>query len=131
MVHCSYFRYEVKAKGRSRIVESISSRRARGEVRNPLLVLVSVERRDEDDLSSACQRAADEVSKQCERLGLKSIVLHSFAHLFAELSSPQAALEAMVELEKILSDRGYWVVRTPFGGSMKLSLRPEATHCLG
>jgi len=125
MIHCSYFKYEVKARGRSSIAESISSSRARGEARDLLLVLVSVEKRDEENLLKACQKAAEEVSRHCKRIGVGSVVIHSFAHLFADLSSPQAALEATMKLEELLKARGYQVKRTPFGWFHEVELKAK------
>jgi len=43
------------------------------------------------------------------------VVLHPFAHLFAELGSPRLAVEIMEGVRESLALQGFEVSRTPFG----------------
>jgi threonyl-tRNA synthetase len=54
-----------------------------------------------------------------------TIVIHPFAHLFGELSSPEAAIEILTLIEEGLARLGFTVLRTPFGWFNTLELRAK------
>jgi threonyl-tRNA synthetase len=95
------------------------------DVDEALLVLVSVERTDETSPEEVSVNAVEEISKLCHQLKTNVIVLHPFAHLFVEMSQPETALKVMKLTEKGLSQRGFKVVRTPFGWFNTLDLRAK------
>lgn len=95
------------------------------EVDEALLVLASAEKGDEPDPSAVGRMAAVEVAKLARQLRVSSVVIHSFAHLFAELAQPEAALLVLQEMERALASDGFSVARTPFGwfNTMELSAK--------
>lgn len=95
------------------------------EVGESLLVLSSVEKQDEADPSMTSQKAVDELSKLARQLKVDTIVIHPFAHLFGDLSSPEAAFETLTLIEKGLAQLGFRIVRTPFGWFNALELRAK------
>lgn len=113
MMHVNSFRSKITEKGRSPLVETPES----GEtaVGEALLVLSSVEKGDEADPALVAVRAAGEISKNAANLKVKTIVLHPFAHLFARLGAPETAVEVLDRVKDVLGEKGYEVIRTPFG----------------
>jgi hypothetical protein len=111
MWHVSAFRSEPGARGRSKLADAPRAV-AVGEA---LLVFASVERADEGDGAGVVARACDAVVEQAGRVGARTVVLHSFAHLFGELASPSFARQVLDELEAELRGAGFSVEQTPFG----------------
>lgn len=113
MMHVNSFRSCITEKGRSRVVEHPEPRET--SVEESMVVLLSVEAGDEKDPEGTAVRAAGEMEKNARNLKAGTIVLHPFAHLFAELGPPESALEIMDRVKDILREKGFDVVRTPFG----------------
>ncbi|MCL5076316.1 MAG: threonyl-tRNA synthetase editing domain-containing protein, partial [Chloroflexi bacterium] len=82
MLHVDYFYCKITEKGRSKVVEEL--RQPETRVDEALVVLSSVERSDEDRAERTAERAAQEITTLARQLKVGSIVLHPFAHLFAE-----------------------------------------------
>ena len=123
MLHVDYFSSTITEKGRSKIVEEPTSKTIR--VEEALLVLASVERQDETDPEYISNKTVEEISKLSNQLKVHTIVLHPFAHLFAEMSSPETALRTLKLIEDGLNRRGFNVVRTPFGWFNTLELKAK------
>ncbi len=113
LIHVNSFRSEMTERGRSPVFEEPESRVV--ETDEAILVLASVEKRDEEDLEGAVQAARHEIAKLASQLKVGRIVLNPFAHLFGELSSPKIAVRAMQSLGEALSGDGLSVSRIPFG----------------
>jgi threonyl-tRNA synthetase len=80
-----------------------------------LVVLASVEKGDERAANLVAQRASAEIAKLATQLKVTTIVLHPFAHLFGELSTPQEAIAILSRTYQALLDAGLQSYRTPFG----------------
>lgn len=113
MMHANSFRSCITEKGRSRVVEPPEPRETK--VGESMVVLLSVEAGDEKDPEGTAARAAGEMEKNARNLKAGVIVLHPFAHLFAELGPPESALQIMDRVKDLLMEKGFDVVRTPFG----------------
>lgn len=122
-IHVDHFRSEVTERGRSRILEEPEERVV--SVGEALVILSCVERADETDPSSVVRRAADEIETMARQLKVDTLVIHSFAHLFAELARPSTALDVLKELTAELRSRGFTTYRTPFGWFNTLDLRAK------
>jgi len=122
-LHVDYFRSEITQKGRSPLVESYSDRAA--ELTDGLLVLVSVEAGDEADSAGLAGKAAAELEDLAGRVGERRMLLHSFAHLFAELARPEDAVTILDATAERLRERGLEVTRTPFGWFNTLEIRAK------
>jgi threonyl-tRNA synthetase len=123
ILHVDYFRCTITEKGRSKIVEDAPSKTT--EVGDALLVLVSVEKKDEVNPEDVSRKAVGEVAKLGQQLKVDAIVLHPFAHLFGELSKPDVAIKTLKLIEEGLVQHGFKVTRTPFGWFNTLELRAK------
>jgi threonyl-tRNA synthetase len=123
MLHVDHFCSTVTERGRSRLIEEPPSKTV--EVDEALLVLISVERTDETSPEDVSLKAVEEISRLCHQLKANVIVLHPFAHLFADMSKPETALRVMRLTEEGLNQRGFKVVRTPFGWFNTLDLKAK------
>ncbi|MCP8304259.1 MAG: hypothetical protein H3Z50_02125 [archaeon] len=123
MLHVDYFRSTISKKGRSRIVEEPESKTM--EVKEALIILSSVEKQDERDPESVSRKATEQISKLAKQLKIGTMVLHPFTHLFGELSKPEVAVEILELTKKGLIEKGFKVVRTPFGWFCTLELKAK------
>jgi threonyl-tRNA synthetase len=103
----------ITTKGRSKVYEAYNDPVTR--VDEALLVLSSVERGDEGAPERVASRASAEIVKLATQLKITTVVLHPFAHLFAELSAPDVAIEVLSRTQQALIEAGLQTYRTPFG----------------
>ncbi len=122
-MHVDYFQSAVTERGRSPVVETYEDRVT--EMREGLLVLASVEKGDEDAPERVAEGAAAEIADVAGKVGARRVVLHSFAHLFAELARPSDAVAILKATEQRLRERGIEVTRTPFGWFNTLEIRAK------
>jgi len=125
MLHVDAFRSTITERGRSSLVEEVNPGSKTTEVAEALLVLASVEKADEPQLEGTSERAVAEIAQLARRLKTGTVVLHPFAHLFGDLSSPQVAVRTLKLTEDGLTREGFKVVRTPFGWFNTLELRAK------
>lgn len=123
MLHVDYFKSTVAKRGRAKIFEEPSSKNM--EVKESLLVLINVEKQDENNPEGISKKTVDEIAKHGHNLKVYNIVLHPFAHLFGEPSKPEVAVEIIRQMEKNLLQRGFRVARTPFGWFNTWELRTK------
>ena len=112
-LHVNSFCCTITTKGRSKVYEAYDDPVTR--VDDALLVLVSVERGDERNPQLVAERASAELVTLVAQLKATTVVLHPFAHLFAELAAPQSAIDILSRTQEALSRAGLTTVRTPFG----------------
>ena len=121
--HVDRFQCTITEKGRSPLVEEITSRET--EVHEALIVFTSVEKSDEAAPARVAEKAAEELFTLSQQLKAQQIVLHPFAHLFAELSRPEVAVQVLDHTSRLLAEKGVHVVRTPFGWFNKLDIQAK------
>jgi hypothetical protein len=108
-------------KSFSKTLPDASAEDVRGEVdeqvRDALVVFVHAERKDEDadERRGVFRKTLKHVKWLANKRDLKNVVLHSFAHLGGESSSPEFTRGFLDELAARLRDTGYDVRETPFG----------------
>lgn len=112
-LHVNSFCCTITTKGRSKVYEEYDAPVTR--VEEALIVLVSVERGDEPNPALVAQRASREIAKLAGQVKTTTIVLHPFAHLFAELSAPEVAIDILSRTHQALLKAGLQSIRTPFG----------------
>jgi threonyl-tRNA synthetase len=122
-IHVDHFRSTITEKGRSKVREPYEDPTT--EVSEALVLLTSVERGDETDPDGVAEAAAEEVALLAGNLKVGTVLVHSFAHLFAELSAPETAVQVMKGLESRLRERGLQTIRTPFGWFNTLEMRAK------
>ncbi|MBI5305363.1 MAG: hypothetical protein HY868_24750 [Chloroflexi bacterium] len=121
--HVDSFVCRITEKGRSPVVEPMGERET--HVSDALLVLTSVEKGDERAPQIVAERAATMLAEHARKLRVTTIVLHSFAHLFAELAAPADAIAVMQQVETRLRAAGLTVIRTPFGWFNELDIKAK------
>lgn len=121
--HVDFFQCRITEKGRSPLVEDYDDPLTTAE--EALLILASVEKADEAAPDVVAARAADEIARHAAQLKVMRIVLHPFAHLFAELGRPAVAVQVLKAVEADLRGRGLAVQRTPFGWFNTLEIRAK------
>ena len=120
--HVDAFVAEPTERGRSPVADA-EPRTVR--VDEALVVFAAAEKADEPEPEAAAGRAARAIVDVAQRLGAREIVLHSFAHLFVELSSPTVAKQILDETERLLQADGYIVSQSAFGWFNRLELRAK------
>lgn len=113
ILHVNSFCCTITEKGRSKVYEPYDDSVTR--VEDALVVLSSVEKGDERNPALVAQRASAEIHKLASQLKVTTIVLHPFAHLFAELGPPEAAIDLLTRTQQELAALGVQCLRTPFG----------------
>lgn len=113
ILHVNSFRCTITTKGRSKVYEDYDDPIT--TVNEALIVFTSVERGDEHAPDMVARRAATEIAKFAEQLKVTTVVLHPFAHLFAELSAPEVAIDILCRTQQELLQAGLRTYRTPFG----------------
>ena len=121
--HCDSFKSKVTEKGRSPLREEVTEPMINtGEC---LLIYAACEKVDEADPPAVIEQVTAEIAKFARQFKVDTIVLHSFAHLFVELSSPQTALDVLKGTEAKLRDDGFTVFSTPFGWFNALEIKAK------
>lgn len=123
MIHVDSFRSELTEKGRSKLIEEPIERIV--AVEEAIVILTAVEKADEVNPTLVVHRAAQEIEKIARQLKVSTLVVHSFAHLFAELASPVIAVNMLKELASELASRGFTTHRSPFGWFNTLEIKAK------
>ncbi|MBS7610470.1 hypothetical protein KEJ19_07975 [Candidatus Bathyarchaeota archaeon] len=126
MLHSDYFRYECTNK--TPFSEEAREEDLKGFVeKSVLVVLISCEKKDEEDPQKVAEKAVEMILDIMGRVKASNIVLHSFAHLSEDLSSPGIAKVIIDEMARILMSKGsYRIFKTPFGWRDILELRVKS-----
>lgn len=120
--HVDAFAAEPEQRGRSAVADAAPQpvRIAEG-----LVVFAACEKQDEGEPEAVATRAAVAIADIAGRLGSRTVVLHSFSHLFVELSAPAVAREILHETQRRLAAQGYSVSQTAFGWFNRLEMRAK------
>lgn len=122
--HCEYFGYKTTKRSRSKIYEELSDDLKQNEIENTIVIFISIEEIDEKNLNFL-EKGIKEIINITNQLKVKNIVLISFAHLFGKLSSPEFGLDSLRKLEDLLKQKGFTVLRPPFGWFNELELKAK------
>ncbi len=125
MLHIDLFRSVTTERSRSRLFEDLTPDLKATEVGESLLVLASVEKADEPNPENVSKEAVMEISRLARQLHVDIVVLHPFAHLFADLSKPEIAIRVLKLIQEGLIQKGFKALRTPFGWFNTLELRAK------
>src|SRR5258706_9068288 len=110
--HVDSFLAEPTERGRSTIADAAPKAVS---VSDGLVVFAACEKRDEPEPEAVAERATTAIVEAAKQLGVRAVVLHSFAHLFLELSSPPVARQPLDRIQAILAEQGYAVEPSAFG----------------
>ena len=120
--HVDTFTAEPTERGRSKIADKepkIAS------IEDGLVVFAAVEKADEPEPLEVAERAAQAIKEVAGNLGVRGVLLHSFAHLFVELSTPAIARDVLNETQRLLEAEGYTVSQSAFGWFNRLEMRAK------
>ena len=120
--HVDSFTAEPTERGRSKIADTeppVAS------VEDGLVIFAAVEKGDEPEPLAVAARAAAAIAEVARNLGAQRVLLHSFAHLFVELSAPKVAREVLNETQRLLEAEGYQVSQSAFGWLNRLEMRAK------
>jgi hypothetical protein len=120
--HVDAFVAEPTERGRSKVADAnpLAVR-----VEDGLVVFAACEKADEAEPAAVAARAADAIADVARRLGAREIVLHSFAHLFVELSAPAVAGDTLNATQAHLEAAGYAVSQSAFGWFNRIEIRAK------
>lgn len=122
MWHVDHFASEPTERGRSKVADAEP---ARVSVEEALVVFAQAEKADEGDTTGVAERTAEAVAQVAGQLKVRSVVLHSFAHLFGELSAPALARDILDQAQARLTARGFETSQTAFGWFNRIDLRAK------
>ena len=122
--HVNNFSYKITKKGRSKILEEITEENKENQVENAIVLFIATEKEDESN-SDIYEIVIREILKIVNQLKVINIVLIPFAHLFGQLSSLDFAFESLKNIEKLLKDRGFSVIRMPFGWFSEFDMKAK------
>ena len=120
--HVDAFVAEPTERGRSKVADSEPQT---VRIDDGLVVFAAAEKADEADPEATADRAVAAVVEVAKQLGATTIVLHSFAHLFVELSAPAVARQVLTEMQGKLEAKGYTVSQSAFGWFNRLEMRAK------
>lgn len=120
--HMDLFVAEPTERGRSKVADAAP---APVRAENALVVFAAAEKHDEADREGTIVRAHAAIAEVAKQVGARTIVLHSFAHLFTELATPKAAKQMLDAVEIGLRGDGFAVEQTAFGWFNRLEMRTK------
>lgn len=120
--HVDSFRAEPTERGRSKVADSEPQTVA---VEDALVVFAAAEKQDEAEPDAVAERATAAIEEVARQLGARTVVLHSFAHLFVELSTPATARAILNTMDQRLAANGYSVSQSAFGWFNRLELKAK------
>ena len=122
--HVNNFSYKITKKGRSKILEEITEQNKENQVENAIVLFIATEKEDESN-SNIFENVIREILKIVNQLKVKNIVLIPFAHLFGQLSSLDFAFESLKNIEILLKDKGFSIIRMPFGWFSEFDMKAK------
>ena len=119
--HLDYLNAMPTEKGRSDVIaEPVEIR-----VKNSLLLFVGFEKDDSQNKVDIIDRAVGEIIKISGNMGVSTLVLNPFAHMFADLAPPAEANAMMMGLMQRLAERNFEVHLMSFGYFYEMELKAK------
>lgn len=122
IIHAERVSYEVTKE--TKLAEKISGEERKGEMENALWVRVSVEKGDENNVESLVGKAVADIENVSSQVQTKNVMLYPYAHLLMG-STPapaDAAMKILGMMAQELRNKGFNVVKAPFGWYKKFSV---------
>jgi hypothetical protein len=98
---------------------------AADRVERAIVAFAQCEPRDEERGDAVLKQSVKYFRWFARKRGVSRLVLHSFAHLAEERSSPEFARDLLSTLGERLADHGFEVHHTPFGWSLEWTMSVE------
>ncbi len=120
--HVDAFTAEPTERGRSKVADATPHPVA---IEQGLVVFAATEKADEAEPDAVAERAVAAIEDVAARLGERTVVLHSFSHLFVELSSPSVSRAIFDRTQRLLEEHGYAVAQSAFGWFNRLDMKAK------
>jgi len=98
---------------------------SRDRVEDAIVAFIQCEPRDEERGEALLKQAVKYFRWFARKRAVSRLVLHSFAHLAEERSSPEFARDLLVALGEQLERHGFEIHHTPFGWSLQWTMAVE------
>ncbi len=119
LIHAEEFSYKVREPAIEKPEEAMKKE---GFEKNVLVVFTTIERGDEQD-GGIVERASEEIIDIMKKINAENVLLYPYAHLSQDLAPPEIALQILVDLERVLKEKGVKVSRAPFGWYKEFMLK--------
>ncbi|MFW9786031.1 MAG: threonine--tRNA ligase [Candidatus Thorarchaeota archaeon] len=123
-IHSDGFAYEAKRKALKN-AEAVKDKFYKTED-SCLVNFIAAETTDTKDVTAAAKATADMIASAADEVKEKNIVVYPWVHLSENPSKPSVALKLLKVVAKDLQERGFNVVRVPFGWYKAFEI-----HCKG
>ncbi|TET08215.1 MAG: threonine--tRNA ligase [Candidatus Thorarchaeota archaeon] len=123
-IHSDGFAYEAKKKALKN-AEAVKEKFYKTED-SCLVNFIASETTDAKNVAAASKATADMIASSAEEVKEKNIVIYPWVHLTENPSKPGVALKLLKSVTKELKQRGFNVVRVPFGWYKAFEI-----HCKG
>tara|TARA_Y100000310_G_scaffold345193_1_gene462549 strand:+ start:1277 stop:2974 length:1698 start_codon:yes stop_codon:yes gene_type:complete len=121
-LHCDYIKYKPLKKALKEPEELSKKRQGEIKVENPLVLMIAVEKQDENN-PNLIKELANEAKDLAKQVKAEKLVLYPYAHLSPSLSKPDFALKTLEEAEKKLKKDFKIIERAPFGYYKEFELK--------
>ncbi|WP_048192458.1 threonine--tRNA ligase [Pyrolobus fumarii] len=126
LIHARHFHYRAVKPALKEGYEELDGVKAEGRAENALVVFVTVEDIDRENLDDVVEQVVEDVIDVASKVKADVVVVYPYAHLSSRLAPPDVALEALRRMEERLRHRGIKVIRAPFGWYKEFEV-----HCYG
>jgi threonyl-tRNA synthetase len=123
-IHSDGFSYEAKRKALKN-AEDVKEKNYQSDD-SCLVNFIAAEKSDEGNVVAAAKKTADMIATAADEVKETNIVVYPWVHLSETPSSPSIAQKLLKSVASDLDERGYKVVRVPFGWYKAFSI-----HCKG
>ncbi len=110
-IHADYIEVEPKKQA----IKDAEKLKSKGSERFEEVLVVFTAVEEGDDGNSMPQQLAREAGAIAEQVKTRKILLYPLVHLTSKPSKPSLAKNLIIKAEKLLSEKGYEVDRSPFG----------------
>jgi hypothetical protein len=117
--------FEYRASERGSPLATEQPQPAEDRVENAIVAFVQCEPRDEERGDAVLKQAVKYFRWFGRKREVSRLVLHSFAHLAEERSSPEFARDLLETLGERLEGHGFEIHHTPFGWSLQWTMAVE------
>ena len=123
-IHSDGFSYEAKRKALKN-AEEVKEKSYKTED-SCLVNFIAAETTDAKNVNAAIKATSEMIANAADEIKEKNIIVYPWVHLTESPSKPSVALKLLKGVEKDLKERGFKVVRVPFGWYKAFEL-----HCKG
>ncbi|TFG05141.1 MAG: threonine--tRNA ligase [Promethearchaeota archaeon] len=127
LIHSDGFAFQSKNKVPGAMAEDVPEEQHTIEIKDSVLVVyITVEKKDEQDLDKAIQLAGEEIRNYARELNETRIMVYPYAHLSTDLGGSKNAIKILNGIKELLQGDGFQTFKSPFGWYKAFQL-----NCIG